>query len=177
MQVVHVKLLMSLGYRNCNKSLTTENDLAWDIKNLFPGGSDDFVRQVLDAYPAKANETVFDRREAMIGDLYTNCPTAWILQASVKKNKGTWKLQFNSTGNQPQGTDVEYVQDPGFARECPYLFLHFNCLIIARTCRIKQATHELHEGLDDILRSQSRPKPRIMARVASRNKAHLADVW
>jgi carboxylesterase type B len=115
-------MLMEIGYLNSNASLKTESELAKDIKKLFPGGSDDFVGQVLDSYPAKDYQTTFDRREAMVGDLYTNCPTAWMLSATAKKNKGTWKLQFN-TGSQIQGAGSEFVYDPGFERKFP-----INCL-------------------------------------------------
>jgi carboxylesterase type B len=118
------KVLTSIGYLYSNASLKTEDELARDIKKLFPTGSDDFVRQVLDSYSAKDYQTTFDRREAMIGDLYTNCPTAWLLKASAKKNKGTWKLQFN-TGSQIQGASAEYVYDPGFERKSfPDIYPH-----------------------------------------------------
>lgn len=124
-----------IGLLNSNASIVTEEDLARDVKNLFLEGSWDFVRQVMDSYPASEYQSVFDRKQAMIGDLYTNCPTAWILKASAKKYRGTWKMQFNAA-NQSQGASGAYLYDTSFDRKSVHSQLH-HLLTCSRPSRIE----------------------------------------
>jgi len=104
------------GYLNSNASIKTEDELRSDLTTLFTNGDDQFVQNVLDVYPSKDYESQFSRREAMIGDLYTNCPSAWMLAAMAKKNRGTWKMQFNA-GSAMQAASSEYLYDAGFERK------------------------------------------------------------
>lgn len=109
------------GYFHSNASLKTEPELKEDLKALIPAFTDELVTDILTHYPKADYQDVFYRREAIMGDMFINCPTKWILAATVKKKKGAYKLLFQA-GTELHGASAEYVFDPNVDRKLLLLF-------------------------------------------------------
>lgn len=67
-------------------------------------------------YPASDYPNAFYRRQSILGDMYIDCPTKWIMEASIKKKKGAWKVYFDA-GSQLHGATAEYLFDPNYERK------------------------------------------------------------
>jgi hypothetical protein len=83
-----------------------------DLQSLIPAATEPFIAEVLQLYPAEDYEDIFDRRQTILGDMYVNCPSAWIAQASFNRT-GNWKLIFHA-GTELHGATAEYLFDPNY---------------------------------------------------------------
>jgi hypothetical protein len=104
------------GYFFSNASLRNEVELVADLQILIPGATKDFLSKILNLYPQSDYQNVFYQRQSILGDMFINCPSKWIMDTAVQKHEGAWKLYFGA-GSQLHGATAEFLFDPNYERK------------------------------------------------------------
>jgi hypothetical protein len=96
--------------------MRNEVDLTADLQTLIPGATNDFLSTILKLYPQSDYQNVFYQRQSILGDMFVNCPSKWIMDSAVQKHERAWKLYFGA-GSQLHGATAEFLFDPNYERK------------------------------------------------------------
>jgi hypothetical protein len=164
------------GYIFSNASIKSETELIDDLRNLIRGATDTFIQEILKRYPANEYDSTFYRRQTILGDMFVDCPTSWMMAANIKKKKGAWKLFFD-TGSQLHGSTAEFLFDPNYESKSSIVRVNYILTKSKRKTLCKLPSGRIHERLVSILRISIRSQPLFMAGTTSRRQAKMAYIW